>query len=430
MSNPNLDIEFIYSSINRYYNAKVAAARPLPKKVFETIDELGKHLTAFKGEQAIDFPKHFTWATRASEALWLFREYAFCLLMLHLGNILSDSSTWRSKIHRKIPDDMNIKENRFTVIGSQMISSDIDVTVQGAHTAVIIAILEDMFVILTNKYGIPFLQMDIQFYGDFRILSKLYVNVGLFSDEQRCEMLKYAYISYFRSLEMTRTYTVSPLARRLGYIYLKRLDVSRSLKSILEEAFAEWTHTAPNGQLDRERFYLEQERAEREASLLRGYNKDTRLLANDIFFSIARGDIHRAESYVLPSTAVHIVEIEQVLGDASQERCTIDKKWFADNACIGIDSFAYIASAIEQCGYLEHYHPGKAVCIKKGVKYFGRMVRGLLHTGLLDSTFSPIYDKLNRFRKSEEGVCPYNIHALLEKIQKALRPQVRKTRRA
>jgi len=432
MSNPNLDIEFNYNSINRYYTSKLADAAvekpPLPKNAFQTIDELGKHLVTVKDDYQIRFPKGFTWVSDVTENIWVFREYAFCLLMLQIGQTMSLVRD------RNVPDDMNIKENRFTVIGSQMLTSDIDATIQGPHTTVVIAVLEDMFELLTNKYNIPFLKMEVQLYGDFRILSNLYVNVGRFTDEQRYAMLKYAYIGYFRSLHITKgDFVISPLVRRLGYIYLKKVGGTKSLKHILEEAYTEWTQSAPNGHLDREQFYLEYEKVERESSLLHGFSgKDTvfvQYLANDIFFSLARANVHRDESYVLPSTAVHIVEVEQVHGDKT-EPCAIDKKWFADNVCIGTDIFAYIASAIEQCGYLEHYHPALVDCNKKGVKYFGRLVRGLLHAALLDSTFTRVYKKLNDFRKSEGLDCPYNIHMLLDKIQKTLVRRTRKTRKA
>ena len=429
MSTPNLDIEFNYNSINTYYTSKIRVEKPtLPKTVFQTMDELGEHLVALKEEYHIHFPKNFTWSSHVTETIWVFREYAFCLLMLQIGQTMGLVSD------RNIPDDMNIKENRFTVIGSQMLTSDIDATIQGPHSAVIIAALEDMFELLTNKYNIPFLKMEVQLYGDFRILSKLYVNVGRFTDEQRYEMLKYAYIGYFRSLNITHgDYVISPLVRRLGYIYLKKLGGTKSLKSILEEAYNEWTASAPRGHLDREQFYLEYEKVERESSLIHGFRSNdsvfVRSLANDIFFSLARANVHRAESYVLPSTAVHIVEIEQIHGDKT-EPCAIDKKWFADNVCIGTDVFAYIASAIEQCGYLEYYHPALVDCNKKGVKYFGRLVRGLLHAGLLNSSFIHVYTKLNNFRKSDGHDCPYNVHIMLDKIQKTLAKRTQKTRKA
>jgi hypothetical protein len=387
-------------------------------------------------------PKQFTWGEVATKNVWLYREYVFASFMILVGRILSNPSSWKSPIHRPIPDDINTKARRFTVIGSQMLTSDIDVSIQGHYSTVIISILEDYFELLTNKYHIPLLSMDIQYYSDFRILTKLFVNVSLFSEKQRYEMLKYAYISYFRSLHLVKSnYTVSPLARRLGLIYLKQAGEGISLKRVLEDAFEEWHRSVPNGKLDREKFYDENEKTEFEALMLEQHINDKGVrnaieqtsfvgtLANDIFFSLARGHIYRPESYILPSTAVHIVEIEQVLDNKIPHESKIAQRWFTDNAGIGVDYFAYIASAIEQLGYLEHYHQGNEHCNRKGVKYFGRMVRGLLHAGLLDNTFIPIYNGLNEYRKAENELCPYDIQKLFILVKAKLLHKGNKTRR-
>jgi len=444
MSNPNLDIEFTYSSINIYYRNKTYKHNPLPLTLteFSSIDEFAKHLTLIQNKYDLELPKQFTWAAVANTNSWLFREYAFASIMILLGRILSGNTLWKSSIQRSIPDDLTISDNRFTVIGSQMLNSDIDVSIQGHYSTVIISILEDIFELLTNKYHIPLLSMDIQYYSDFRILTKLFVNVSLFSLKQRYEMLKYAYISYFRSLHLVKpNYTVSPLARRLGLIYLKRTGGGISLKRVLEDAFDEWHRSAPNGALDREKFYDENEKTEFEALMLEQHINDKGVrnaieqtsfvgtLANDIFFSLARGHIHRPESYILPSTAVHIVEIEQVLDNKIPAQTKITPKWFTDNAGIGVDYFSYIASAIEQLGYLEYYHQGKEHCNKKGVKYFGRMVRGLLHAGLLDEKFIPIYNGLNEYRKAEDELCPYDIQKLFIQVKTKLLHKDNKTRR-
>ena len=78
---------------------------------------------------------------------------------------------------------------------------------------------------------------------------------------------------------------------------------------------------APGGVLNRESFYLEMRRAEVDSDALKPYlerkksvhftkGADVSYLANDVFFTIARANAHRPESYVLPSTAVIIVDVE------------------------------------------------------------------------------------------------------------------------
>jgi hypothetical protein len=73
----------------------------------------------------------------------------------------------------------------------------------------------------------------------------------------------------------------------------------------------------------------------------------------------------------------------------------IPDTWFSSNARIGIDSFGYIISAIEQLGYLEHYHPDDIECNKKGIKYFGRLIRALVQSGLLPETSRLVGDSVN-----------------------------------
>jgi len=459
MPNPNLDRLFTYESVNEYYTAKIAKFNvrdwTLPTTVFPTLAAFTTHIRDVQTKYDITFPActrtdTFTWEAWILEQprdkavrMWVYRDYVFSLCMIHIGKILGSQRLW--SVHRTIPERLDITKNTFTVIGSQKLTSDIDVTVQGPHSAVVISVIEDIVQDITYTSGIPIRCMDVEFYGDFRILNNLFINVGNFSPMQRQQMLQYAYISYFRSLHITGP-DVSPLARRIGELYVQRMGGTVSLDTILESAHKEWTSTAPDGVLNRERFYAENTHAEIAANqLIQRYgskkvierirNTVIRTTAEDIFFSIARGNIHRAESYILPSTAVHVVEIEQVLGNKTKEEA-IPISWFTENAQIGVDEFAYLASAIEQAGYLEHYHPDTTACNKKGVKYFGRMVRGLIHAKMLDDSFLPIYTALNEYRRTEDTTeCPYNIHTLLSDIVRRLvtqrggRRQTRKHRR-
>ena len=460
MSNPNLDRFFTHKSVNEYFLAKISKFNfhelTLPTTVFSTLEEFAQHVADIRKKYNIMFPvcshtESFTWEATINEQtrdnavrMWVYRDYVFSLCMIHIGKVLGNERLW--SINRTIPETLDITKNNFTVIGSQKLTSDIDVTIQGPHSAVVISVIEDIFQSLTYDSGIPLRCMDVEFYGDFRILNNLFVNVSRFSVKQREQMLQYAYISYFRSLHITGPdYSVSPLARRIGELYLKRMGSKTTLNAIMDAAHKEWISTAPDGHLNRERFYDENTHAEVAAKQLieqygsknaveRVANNVTDSAANDIFFSIARGNVHRAESYILPSTAVHVVEIEQVLGNKIAGDEVIPLSWFTENAQIGVDEFAYLASAIEQAGYLEHYHPDTTSCNKKGVKYFGRMVRGMIHAKLLDNSFMPIYNALNEYRRSENSTaCPYNIHELLTTIVRRLDSQKggrRKTLRA
>jgi hypothetical protein len=220
------------------------------------------------------------------------------------------------------------------------------------------------------------------------------------------------------------------------------------LNVVLESAFDEWAVMAPGGVLNRESFYLEMRRAEVDSDAMKPYlerkksvrftkGADVSYLANDVFFTVARADVHSPESYVLPSTAVIIVDVEQALGGVLPHDPSLPSSWFVNRAQIGVDEFAYLASAVEQAGYAEHYLREGVPCNRKDIKYFGRMVRSLLHADCLDASYIPIYTALDAHRKADdESECPHNIHTLLKRVTSDLgakpkpqKPQKRQTRR-
>jgi len=470
---------FDYESIHEYYTEKTRSSDaagdgglvppPLPTTLFPTLRAFSDHLHVIQSKLNVSLKTckkdsfrwlrffreaTFDWASVVEETrarspdkatrLWQFREYAFSLLLIHLGHVLGPKAhrIWADSVKRVIPDDFDIRKNRFAILGSNAITSDIDVTVQGPHVSVLISVFEDLCYKLSEKHGIPINCMDIQCYGDYHVLNDLYVNVSLFSKDHRIDMLRYAYISYFRSLNVMEHVRVSPLARRIGEVYLERVGGATPLEVVLESAFDEWAVMAPGGVLNRESFYLEMKRAEVDSEALKPYlerkksvrftkGADVSYLANDVFFTIARADVHSPESYVLPSTAVIIVDVEQALGGVLPHEPSLPSSWFVNRVQIGVDEFAYLASAIEQAGYVEHYLRKDRPCNRKDVKYFGRLTRSLLHAELLDASYIPIYTALDAHRKADDGAkCPYNVHTLLKRVTSDLgaKPK-RQTRR-
>lgn len=455
-------LSFDYDSIHKHYKEKTGASNsdgletpPLPTTLFPTLRAFSDHLHEVQSRLNVTlktckkdsfrwlrfFRKAtFDWAsvveeTKARSAdkatrLWQFREYAFSLLLIHMGHVLGPKRhrIWSDSVKRVIPDDVDIRKNRFAILGSNALTSDIDVTVKGPHISVLISVFEDLCYKLSETHGIPINCMDIQCYADYHVLNDLYVNVSLFSKDHRIDMLRYAYISYFRSLDVTKGVQVSPLARRIGEVYLERVGGATPLNVVLESAFDEWAVMAPGGALNRESFYLEMKRAEVDGEALKPYveqkksvrftkGADVSYLANDVFFTIARADVHSPESYVLPSTAVIIVDVEQALGGVLPHEPSLPSSWFVNRVQIGVDEFAYLASALEQAGYAEHYLREGEPCNRKDVKYFGRLVRSLLHAELLDASYIPIYTALDAHRKADDGAkCPYNVHTLLKRV--------------
>lgn len=508
--NFNIGRKFTFESVQQYYNAKMAefksvANLPLQditSEIYASVDTLLSHFKTIAVEinlnkLIIDDGK--SWekiileivktSTETAEQLWKFRDYVFATCMIWMGEFLSAHNTSITIIDgkpRTRPKTFNIENNEFTVIGSQNLTSDIDVTIQGEGAYYIIEILEDVFETFGTR-GIPIKRMDLEFYTDFRIAATIFINVNKLIDEKDStfadEILKLAYVSYFRSTGAASMEDVSPLARELGKKYLEniKLDVvsKKPLDQIITEAWVLWTtETTSNGkigQLDREKFYAKAKVVDEQAAEIvekqsipvacstknpplnksplpnasePTLNKSPRSNAKDrwhkvfmciqtttvlrkiilipekqnlaraIFLNIAYGNIHRPESYILPSTAVHVVALEQSKKGSASINST--SAYFGISPDIGVSDFTYIASAIEQLGYLEHYHLTET-CSMKGVKYVGRMIRALKNSKLLNGTeysmfekktYDEIYESLNALRKAKATSCSIDINKL------------------
>ena len=453
MSDATVHVPFTYEGIQRYFLYKTTLYPGVDAFPFEAdtpvdLPTLAQSLHSVARHHSTPLPPcTFQWSSyiaslpseKAARA-WIFREYVFSRIMLFLSHHLPGKSV----LHfldkdRIVPPLFDLQKSNYTTVGSSNLTSDMDITIQGAHSAFVISILEDLYYCLSERYDIPLRCWDIEFYGDFHILKSLYTNVSKFDTRTRVKMLSYAYMSYFRSTHSKSVEQVSPLARLLGSLFLDKLSSSLSVDLVIRRALYEWNDTAKDGVLDRERFYTLFQKAEDIMNLVKPFlhtlpskkvvSRDMlegHPYAVDVFDLIAQADIHRAESYVLPSTAVHVVDMEQTK-DALYTN-NLPDAWISSNARIGVDSFSYIASAIEQLGYLEHYHSLEVSCNKKGIKYWGRLVRALQQASLLSASSSLLdaATELNAFRKSSADTrCLYNIHKLLDRMEKELGTQTR-----
>jgi len=474
MGDARVDRRFTYDSVNTYYlwktNKFPGETIPLEKDSFDSIESLVANFQSVAARLGVALSEcgvePYTWVKYIGEAAdpnatWKFREYVFCSSMIFDGKYLATADKSLpvkiGEFSREIPSDFSIEEYMFTVIGSSELTSDIDVTIQGPSSSFLISVLEDLFITM-NGMGIPIRCWDLEFYGDFKLLKSVYINFTKFSTYQKLLLLNYALISYFRSTQQSDPSAkpvLSPLAATIvrKFIDQLHLDKTISLGDTTQLAYDNWLRDAPGGKLNRETFYKSIKTVEDYSKVVEKYMKsaNTKKISNNIelekdpklktvenlkslaftfFIGIANGNIHRPESYILPSTAVHVVEFEQrkdgMFSDA------IPESWFSTNARIGIDKSGFLLSALEQLGYLEHYHPNKGeLCSKKGVKYFGRLLRALVQSKLLDkdSLIVGTSNRFNAFRSSSSTECPANIHTLLEDLNKQLNAQNKNTRK-
>ena len=466
MANWKIDRPFTYEGVNGYYVNKITAfptegLSELPRDIPQDITLLGTHLLTVAKEQGVsltpcDLNHMYLWGELVTSTpaekqamLWRYREYVFSFSMRFVGQFVSQQQQQSYRIGsyspRVKPSTFRIEDHSFTIVGSSELTSDIDITIQGPHSSFLIAVIEDLFYTLTTDHGVPIRCWDVEFYGDFRLLRSVFVNFHKWTPSQRVLLLKYALVSYFRSTHQVtlRPPILHPNVTTLVYHALTLVKtnpawIPRAYQAIVKSAYDFWRQTAPNGVLNRELFYRELGKVESDSATIKlldgnSKNQPSRLSNNTalgpkaqefafgLFTAMATANIHRAESYVLPSTAVHVVEWEQKKASPSNGSKPLPTSWFASNARVGIDPFGFLLSAIEQLGYLEHYHPPNIACSKKGIKYFGRYVRALIQANVLppDTPLKPVYEQLNIYRgtKDPSVVCPYNVHDLLKQIQ-------------
>ena len=391
---------FTYSSIYTYYVGKTESRSDAPvfeNKPFDSLDGLAEYLrSALPTEIWKDSWKETLAGAKKKNALWLFREWALANIFLFgAQQMMKEGDTVRiGEKERKRPD---ISKNRFSSVGSTDLTSDIDVTIQGPQSHHVIAILEDICYALTAK-GIPIRTMDVEFYVDYRLIDRFFVNIHKFTAAQREELLKWGFVSYFRSIRKT---VASPLARKIGGVFVTRIKGgTRTVDDILADAAntvrrevgSEWNPDREKAYAYYDEFELRLATVpwsgnERNKSNKSNNAKMDDALAADLFFLLTKARLHQPENYILPSTVVDVVVIQQAGEGEFNPAATLDEKPRINlNARVSIDAFGLLASALEQLGYLESYN--SSACTPTAAKYYLRLLRALEHSGALESPHS------------------------------------------
>jgi hypothetical protein len=391
------DRPFTYSSIHTYYAGKTRTRRGAPlfeNHTFGSLNDLADFLRpGLPTEIWKDAWKETIAAAdeKKKNAVWLFREWALANIFLFGAQQMSGAGDTVTILEGNVRKKPDIAKSRFSSVGSTDLTSDIDVTIQGPQSHHVIAILEDICYALTDK-GIPIRLMDIEFYVDYRLSDRLFVNIHKFTPAQREELLKWGYVSYFRSIHRT---DASPLAKKIGAMFVGRAGGTRALDAILADAAATVAGELGGAwKLDREKAYAYYDAFEsRLASVHWNGNasNNTKMeaaLAADLFFLLTKAQLHQPENYILPSTIVDIVVIQQA-GDSAFDPAAVlsEKPRINLNARVSIDTFGLLASALEQLGYLEFYMPSPAEkCTPTAAKYYLRLLRALENSRALESS--------------------------------------------
>ncbi len=137
-------------------------------------------------------------------------------------------------------------------------------------------------------------------------------------------MLEFALLSYYRSRGIQKTAKLSSFCYKLvnyAVSFIKSVVPHHEhdwLKRVAINALQLWRNECPNGKPNRDVYYRYAQEAERISQRLSSYRHVEREKTDfpspgiqEVFILIARSNIHRPESYILPSTATQVVFIEQ-----------------------------------------------------------------------------------------------------------------------
>lgn len=350
-------------------------------------------------------PELFYWPSENDSKylfLWSLREAIVCLSFSCLYNIVN---------RYKITDFVDILPNKTrpvynevitaTILGSAKFSSDIDITIVAKHGSSAIAILEDLW------QAIPWFIADswkVNLYGDFMMIGDYYIDIHFLSNDINQLMLKMSIASYFRH-EDSNLFKTEILKIIVQWcIDYKKLSVK--LEDIIFDAANLVTDLDIT---DREKYYYELGLAENlETEIIDDVRNNVlnpaqiSHLFGDILVQLATANLYREDNYLLPSTIVHIVKIEQG-NEIAANRCD---PILTKVARCSMNSFGFALSAIEQLGYLQEKDlENNQVCSLETNKYFGRFLRAVCEIPMLVKDAELYKELLDLNREITETGC-------------------------
>lgn len=263
------------------------------------------------------------------------------------------------------------------IMGSTAILSDIDVTIESLVASRFIQIVEELW---DAHPWFNHTLWKVDLYGDFVMIGDFYMNMSLLSNDVRMQLFELAAASYFRHVHCD-TFDHDILHKLLNM----SASETQTSQLIRNGALLARTISAMSSKEQRKDYYellaaaeyLHDEIAKTDVA------RDSTAAGADIIgrilIALARANLYREENYVIPSTVIHIVRIEQAKNSDNAAN-TPDFDGSCDLlltriAKCSLDSRAYIMSAIEQLGYLQQALADKRM-ITAG-KYFGRLVRAI-----------------------------------------------------
>jgi hypothetical protein len=355
------------------------------------------------------------WEKRVDLLLWSYRECIVCLTFITVDLIFQKGLPSSRKTYKE--------ECTATILGSSTLLSDIDVTIAAAHTSSWIAVIEDL---LFNLKWFNFDKFKFSCFGDFILVGKFYISTNHFTDDIQIKLLQLAVTSYFRH-KNSNFFDTSILNKLiLDAIELKRLDTN--IDEIIRAAKILVAGTDSN---NREQYYIELQKAEELEKktinkIEEGKYTDIEIthLFGEVIVQLGIANLYRSENYLLTSTIVHVVKIEQ--GKHSNISNTCDPILTKVARC-SMSNFSYLLSAIEQLGYMQENLSLSNECTLPSNKYFGRLLRAInsaeiikdknKYNQLININKELEKQKQERGNKGDNDIsCNVNLYKLLKEI--------------
>ena len=256
------------------------------------------------------------------------------------------------------------------IFGSATILSDIDVTIESTSASAIIKFIEDLWERIAWFDNTAW---RVDLYGDFTMIGDIsFMNVTEFHEKYRQTLVIYAIASYLRQpgSHAFDVRLVEKIVRFAGYDYTQCREIAEGILG---------TQVSPNEK--RQAYYSILGSAEQlHRDIINEKIPITQDTVGNLFIKLCEANLYREENYILPSTVIHIVKIEQA-GNTSVESCPSGEILTRIANC-SLDNFAYLLSAVEQLGYMQANLDNYAKCTIPAIKYFGRCIRALGSAGI------------------------------------------------
>lgn len=303
--------------------------------------------------------------------LWALRE---CIVALSFitADIIASSKNEQIKIGKAPIRTLLDDRAEFIILGSTTLLSDIDITIVSHHSSVHISIIEDLWE-STGWFDHSAWKVDL--YGDFTMIGEYYMDTHFLNKAQLAELLILAVASYFRheksgdfdNRQLDKLIEVCIFSEKLNYTKTEILKAAKDLVKTLKLS-------------SREVYYQTLGKAElMKAKILAYFSKqddslELKTLLGDCMIAEGHANLHREENYILVSTVIHVVKVEQ----GKNNRLNGCRPLFVKLARCSLDVYVYVLSAIEQLGYMqENLNMEKNKCNMAAGKYFGRFLRAL-----------------------------------------------------